>query len=78
MLYSNTCWTPAVNDLGQWMTMDAGSETTIYGLVFQTRPTYQTQYVVTFTLAYSNDASSWVDVEEGRHFETGCQSGEDD
>jgi hypothetical protein len=81
MLYSDLAWCAPTNDQSQWMTMDAGSETTIFGLVVQKR--YDAtdtinQYITSFTLAYSDDANTWTDVESGRVFETGIQEEDDE
>jgi hypothetical protein len=67
MLDSLQAWSSAHSKAGQWMTIDAGFEAEIHGVVIQARLHYW-QMVTKFKVLTSNDGHHFTYVESGREF----------
>lgn len=63
-------WSAGVVDVGDWMTIDAGSVAYVYGVRTQERPDASPQqYVTQFTVQCSTDGASWSSVDGGTTFD---------
>ena len=63
-------WSAGVVDVGDWMTIDAGSVAYVYGVRTQKRPDASPQqYVTQFTVQCSTDGASWSSVDGGTTFD---------
>ena len=68
MLDSARAWVGR-DGVGDWMRIDAGGVTDIYGVRMQKRGDDPTQYVTQFTVEYSIDDATWTSVDGGRIFD---------
>ena len=67
-LDSHSAWSSRYNDKNQWFQMDAGSVTTIAGVLTQGRNDYW-QWVSSFRIDISTNGEKWEQVECGRVFD---------
>ena len=78
MLDSPQAWSAISNveQSGEWMQINAGSATTVFGVRIRRRSNYN-QYVTAFTVQYSTDLSinnntKWSDVDVSSEFSKGA------
>jgi len=67
------CWAAATADQNQWLAMDTGSVRSIVGVATQGRGDHWAidnggQWVTSYKVSVSNDASSWTPVDAGITF----------
>ena len=77
MLGSPKSWSAGSANAGEWMRIDAGSVTSIYGVRIQRRA-YYLQYVTQFSVEYSTDDATWTGVDGGRIFDGPTDEGQVD
>eukprot|EP00966_Prymnesium_polylepis_P163062 3768665-Prymnesium_polylepis.1 len=78
-LDSRQAWSAQHNNTSQWLTIDAGKKAgLIGGVVVQTRGhSHRSQYVTRLRVSVSSDGGSFVEVDDGKELETGCERDDD-
>ena len=69
-------WSAAIDEPGQWWQMDVGSEQRIGGVVTQGR-TSNDEYVTSYKVEVSRDASSWTFADGGNIFTANAAASDD-
>ena len=62
MIGSPQAWSAGSNDLGQWMSIDAGATREVYGVVTQGREDYHYQWVTSYKVEVYLSGRAWVPV----------------
>ena len=64
ILTSTLAWCSAVKDVKQWIQVNLGTITRIYGVVIQGRYRYYMQWVTEFKVMYKNIGGKWTFVKK--------------